>query len=353
VILLRNLIAGMTLLCTILLVLASGCTGDILTNAGVGNFGDTPAPATGTSVKSGSNTASGSAAAGYSDCMNTCKTYAGMNDAQCTQACCISECPEDSPGGSEACYNRCLGTTMSTSTQSSGAPMPGTTRVSGTTSGFTCEYDEPLLKTSPEFSGWFNTSCYYNDYCKWWESNDLRPPAADDQNCINCSIDSLVQPAPTHTPCPARTTKPAPMVTTTTAALSSGTCGAGLTQCRVFSTNYCVDLMTDVSHCGSCRNGCLLNHAENGCADGKCYIKSCDKGWADCNGIPDDGCEVDLNADDNNCGRCGHVCSLPNAGYSVCNGVDEDGKCEVEHCATGWLNQNGYHEDGCEVFYTE
>jgi hypothetical protein len=30
--------------------------------------------------------------------------------------------------------------------------------------------------------------------------------------------------------------------------------------------------------------------------------------------------------------------------------VDENGKCEVEHCVAGWLNENGYHEDGCEAF---
>ena len=339
VILLKYLISGLTLLCTVMLVLSCGCTGDILTKAGVGNFGGTPSPTSASGMKSTTAGSGGSNMmdAEYHDCMDICTRNSGQGAEQCLQVCCISGCSENSPGGADACINRCLGVNPPLTTS---AP-----------SGFTCDYDENLIRTSSDFRTWFNASCYYNTYCGWFESNDLLKPTPT-PDCVNCSVDSFTwQPEATHTPCPARTTKPVPVVTTTSAPLSSsGTCGAGLTQCRVFSTDYCVDLMTDVKHCGSCRNGCLLHHAENGCAGGKCYIISCDKGWADCNGIPDDGCEVDLNADDNNCGTCGRVCKLPNAGYSVCNGVDENGKCEVEHCVAGWLNENGYHEDGCEAF---
>lgn len=336
----KSAISAFVTLLVVLLVCASGCTGDILTKAGVGNFGGTPSPTSAPGMKS---TTSGNGAttamdAEYNECMDICTRHSGQGAEECSQVCCISDCSDTSPGGADACINRCLGVNP---------PL-----TSSEPSIFTCEYNEDLIRTSSEFRVWFNSSCYYNQYCGWWESSDLMPDSGDAfGDCVNCSVDSFTrQPTPTHTPCPARTTRPAPVVTTTTVALSSGTCGAGLTQCRIFSTDYCVDLMTDVKHCGACRNGCLLHHAENGCAGGKCYIKSCDKGWADCNGIPDDGCEVDLNADDNNCGSCGRVCSLPNAGYSVCNGADENGKCEVEHCAPGWLNKNGYHEDGCEVF---
>lgn len=341
----KFLVSALSTFLIVLLVFTSGCTGDILTQAGVGNFGGTPAPA-----KEAGPGPSGTTDA---DCMTVCTRYTGQTEEQCTQACCISGCSEDSPGGSEACYNRCMGTTLSASTWSSKTPVPETTPASGTMSGFTCEYDENLLKTSPGFSGWFNTSCYYNDYCGWWESNDLRPPSAFDQNCINCSIDSSAQPTPTYTPCPVRTQKPGevttPVITATTAAASSGACGAGLTQCRVFSTDYCVDLMTDVSHCGTCRWSCPLPNAENGCSGGKCYIQSCYTGWADCNGIAEDGCEVDLDSDDNNCGKCGRVCSLPNS-HAICAGEDGDGICEVEYCNEGWLNENGLHPDGCEFF---
>ncbi|NMB79080.1 MAG: hypothetical protein GYA23_08295 [Methanomicrobiales archaeon] len=334
-------------LIVVLFVVVTGCTGDILTKAGVGNFGSTPAPAAQPAVH-GADAPSGSTGTDYTDCMNVCTQYSGQNAAQCTQTCCLADCSEASPGGSDACIQRCLGVNPSAT------PLATATFVSGTGSGFTCDYDENLIRTSSEFRVWFNTSCYYNTYCGWWESADLmqsgKEPAGT--KVVNVSPDSLAGPTPTHTPCPARTLQPATTTfaaATTTASQTSETCGAGLTQCRVFSTNYCVDLMTDVKHCGACRKGCVLAHADNGCLGGVCFIKSCEKGWADCNGKAEDGCEVDLNADDNNCGTCGKVCSLPNAGHAVCNGVNENGKCEVEHCVTGWTNANGIHEDGCEA----
>jgi hypothetical protein len=246
-----------------------------------------------------------------------------------------------------------FGGALPASSQSVSTPTVEMTREpAGAASSFTCEYDKNLLKTSPEFSVWFDAPCHYNEYCGWFESNDLLPEPSPTVQCTNCSMDSWAQLTPTHTPCPVRTQKPAvltsPTITTTTTAASSGTCGAGLTQYWVFSTDYCVDLMTDVSHCGACRWHCPLPNAENGCRDGKCYIKKCLVGWADCNGIAEDGCEVDLDSDDNNCGKCGRVCSLPNAGHALCAGEDGNGICQVEYCADGWVNSNGMHEDGCE-----
>lgn len=323
----------------VLLIVASGCVGDLQSKAGVGTFGGTPAPAvTGEPADD--------------DCMTVCTRYSGQDQAGCMQTCCVADCGEDAPGGLEACTNRCLGISAS-GTQQGSLPVAGVTVPESAPAGFTCEYDQGLLDASAEYRTWFNTSCYYNTYCGWWEPVDLQPVSSPGQECTNCSMDSFSQPTPAPTPCPARTTKPGPTPTpavTTMTLSSSGACGQGLTQCRVFSTDYCVDLMTDTKHCGACRKGCLLHHAENGCSGGICYIKKCDFGWDDCNGVASDGCEVDLNADDNNCGKCGRVCSLPNAGHALCNGVDENGKCEVEHCADGWLNANGLHEDGCEVF---
>jgi hypothetical protein len=78
-------------------------------------------------------------------------------------------------------------------------------------STFTCDYDEKHMKTSPEFSGWFNTSCYYNDYCGWWESMDLAPKSSTNwSECVNCTgLDSgFGTPTPAPTPCPVRTRKP-------------------------------------------------------------------------------------------------------------------------------------------------
>jgi hypothetical protein len=38
---------------------------------------------------------------------------------------------------------------------------------------------------------------------------------------------------------------------------------------------------------------------------------TCNAGYADCNGNKQsDGCEINVTNDHNNCGTCGHVCSV-------------------------------------------
>jgi hypothetical protein len=91
-------------------------------------------------------------------------------------------------------------------------------------SSFTCDYDENHLKNSPEFSSWFNTSCYYNEHCRWWESMDLAPKSSTNwSDCINCTgVDNgFGTPTPILTPCPVRTQKNRGSATPT-AAQSSG-----------------------------------------------------------------------------------------------------------------------------------
>lgn len=121
-----------------------------------------------------------------------------------------------------------------------------------------------------------------------------------------------------------------------------------LTSCWNGSANILVDLDTDVKHCGACRAGCYLANADNGCSGGKCYVKSCFIGFADCNKMSSDGCEVDLDSDNSNCGQCGRIPSLPNAN-AICCGEDGNGKFCVEYCLNGWTNDNGLDQDGCEV----
>jgi hypothetical protein len=102
----------------------------------------------------------------------------------------------------------------------------GGTQISTDPSTFTCDYDENHLRTSPEFSGWFNTSCHYNDYCGWWESNDLLPKPTSTVECINCSFDtwlSMQPPTPLPTPCPVRTPKTGRVTGAPSPGVSSGT----------------------------------------------------------------------------------------------------------------------------------
>ena len=65
----------------------------------------------------------------------------------------------------------------------------------------------------------------------------------------------------------------------------SGTseCVPGTVKCGEF----CVDLKTDIYHCGSCSHNCetILRNAAGVCnGSGNCKIRVCSQGWADCDG---------------------------------------------------------------------
>ena len=120
------------------------------------------------------------------------------------------------------------------------------------------------------------------------------------------------------------------------------TCAAGETDCG----GDCVDTDTNPDHCGSCGNGCdLPNVGQTGCAGGQCTIESCQAGFADCNGLPDDGCEVSIQTDPAHCGACGNACSLPNVTVPGC----QAGSCTVVECAAGYSDCDNTATNGCEV----
>ncbi|MBX3218060.1 MAG: hypothetical protein KF850_39000 [Labilithrix sp.] len=109
-------------------------------------------------------------------------------------------------------------------------------------------------------------------------------------------------------------------------------CPPGLTLCN----NRCVDVATDVFHCGSCGAQCedftggIIVGASGKtsvatCVYGTCAL-TCVAGRADCNGNRLDGCETNTNNDPQNCGGCGAVCDA--VAGQACVG----GRCAVEPC---------------------
>jgi hypothetical protein len=75
----------------------------------------------------------------------------------------------------------------------------------------------------------------------------------------------------------------------------AGTCGT-------------IPLDGDLDNCGSCRSRCSTNHIRATCMGGSC-LGACDPGFADCNGSKrNDGCEVGVASDPQNCGGCGIRC---------------------------------------------
>lgn len=55
---------------------------------------------------------------------------------------------------------------------------------------------------------------------------------------------------------------------------------------------------------------CVLPGAVARCADGACAVDTCEPDLADCDGIAETGCEVDLGTARHHCGACGHECAL-------------------------------------------
>ncbi|WP_156338033.1 hypothetical protein [Chondromyces crocatus] len=140
---------------------------------------------------------------------------------------------------------------------------------------------------------------------------------------------------------------PAPNGTATCSAGQCGvaSCAAGYADCNQLPLDGCeVDTSTSVGHCGSCGNACpVVANGAAQCSGGSCGTV-CNPGFASCNGTLDDGCEVNLQGDTANCGACGTVCSFPNA-TATCNA----GACSLGACLPGFADCNGVLADGCET----
>ncbi len=166
------------------------------------------------------------------------------------------------------------------------------------------------------------------------------------------------------------------------------------------------NLLTDNANCGECGNVCppdmfsSLRMATR-CVAGKCQRECAPDGereFRDCNGWVDDGCEIDITSDADNCGGCGNKCGNGQpciggkcgcpAGQAYCGDelgcrdVSSDnfscgtcgtrcvapdagppptnmeygcvsGECGKPRCKSGfkqaWANCNGDLEDGCEI----
>ncbi|HHH31619.1 MAG TPA: hypothetical protein ENK57_25175 [Polyangiaceae bacterium] len=95
----------------------------------------------------------------------------------------------------------------------------------------------------------------------------------------------------------------------------------------------CVDLQTSLEHCGRCDAPCRFDNAEASCVAGQCMMGDCLGAFVDCNDDVEDGCEVDVETDPDNCGTCNFVCPVDGSAPhttaacadSVCTTVCEDG----------------------------
>lgn len=114
------------------------------------------------------------------------------------------------------------------------------------------------------------------------------------------------------------------------------------------------DLLRDSKHCGACGNECLTYepiHMTSRCQEGackpECYAKLDEAGdvdWRNCDGVLDNGCEVDVLSNPNNCGACGNECAPGTpcivgqcgcpSGLLLCDGKCIDPRSDDLNCGT-------------------
>ncbi|MFO0624189.1 MAG: hypothetical protein U0325_01115 [Polyangiales bacterium] len=124
-----------------------------------------------------------------------------------------------------------------------------------------------------------------------------------------------------------------------------GACNAGFANCDGNLGNGCeVNLRESATSCGTCGNACVLPNARPRCEQGTCRVAACNEGFADCDGNPANGCEVDTRSAAQHCGQCNSACVVPN-GAPLCMA----GRCRVGSCATGFRDCDGNPANGCET----
>ncbi|MFO0624486.1 MAG: hypothetical protein U0325_02635 [Polyangiales bacterium] len=101
-----------------------------------------------------------------------------------------------------------------------------------------------------------------------------------------------------------------------------------------------------VGNCGNCGTTCTFANAGAQCLAGTCVIGACTGSFRNCNGDQMDGCEANTQTDARHCGACGQSCAgrFPNAS-PTCSA----GNCLLASCNAGFANCNNMASDGCEI----
>lgn len=112
------------------------------------------------------------------------------------------------------------------------------------------------------------------------------------------------------------------------------TCTSGFADCNGVVSDGCeVRTATDAMNCGMCGSRCAAPaHTTMTCASRRCVVGSCADGFADCDGLSENGCEADLANDARHCGACNAACGGEHVSVAVCAAS----RCRITDCETGW-----------------
>ncbi len=137
------------------------------------------------------------------------------------------------------------------------------------------------------------------------------------------------------------------------AACGGGSCGTfcltGFQDCDSNDATGCeVNVRTDVNNCGVCNTRCTPANATPSCTAGQCGVASCNDGFANCNAMAADGCEVNLRTSPLHCGACGMACPVGSNQVATC----ASSVCGLA-CAATYVDLDRNPANGCECRSTD
>jgi hypothetical protein len=123
-------------------------------------------------------------------------------------------------------------------------------------------------------------------------------------------------------------------------------CPPGFANCNGKRGDGCeANLTSDVQHCGACQKACPSETATSTCVAGACQVAQCPSPQErDCNRSIADGCETDVQTDLKHCGACGTECGSAGTKQARCT----EGKCQLS-CLPGFADCDGVPTNGCET----
>jgi hypothetical protein len=138
----------------------------------------------------------------------------------------------------------------------------------------------------------------------------------------------------------ANTTRPAPP------AACGYTCTAGFADCDGDASNGCeVDTRSEHEPLRRLRpRRAIPPNGTASCAAGVCAVAACATGFGDCDGNATDGCETNVRTSTTHCGRCMNECAARPNGFPGCVA----GRCVIT-CVAGFADCDGDPANGCEV----